>query len=197
MKKLLAILILIFTFHTPSWADDIRDFQIEGMSIGDSALDFFDKSEITKNYLFPNKKFASFAGYGKNFKTYDGFQIFFYDDDENYIIHYLAGKILYDNNAMEKCYDRMYKIVEDIKKILPNVDFNDEEKRKHPADKSGKSTGKQTFFNFNDGSELAVSCMDWSLEMQKDGSHSDNLAVNARSVEYAKWLNSDEAYKPE
>ena len=48
MKRLLTILILIFTLQTPSWADDIRDFQIEGMSIGDSALDYFDKQEINK-----------------------------------------------------------------------------------------------------------------------------------------------------
>ena len=49
MKKFLAILILILTFQTPSWADDIRDFQIEGMSIGDSLLDYFSEEEIKKN----------------------------------------------------------------------------------------------------------------------------------------------------
>ena len=47
MKKLLGILVLIlFTLQTPSQADDIRDFQIEGMSIGDSALDYFSEEEI-------------------------------------------------------------------------------------------------------------------------------------------------------
>ena len=52
MKKILAILILILTFQTPSQADDIRDFQIEGMSIGDSLLDFYSEKEIKKNYCF-------------------------------------------------------------------------------------------------------------------------------------------------
>ena len=47
MKKLLVILALGFFLITPSsQADDIRDFQIEGMSIGDSALDFFSVGEI-------------------------------------------------------------------------------------------------------------------------------------------------------
>ena len=46
MKKILTILILIFVFKAPSQADDIKDLQIEGMSIGDSALDFFPKSLI-------------------------------------------------------------------------------------------------------------------------------------------------------
>ena len=48
MKKFLAILILILTFQTPTQADDIQDFQIEGMSIGDSLLDYFSEEEIKK-----------------------------------------------------------------------------------------------------------------------------------------------------
>ena len=42
-----------------SQADDIRDFQIEGMSIGDSALNYYTKDELSnalKSY-YPNKKF--------------------------------------------------------------------------------------------------------------------------------------------
>jgi len=31
------------------FADDISDFQIEGMSIGDSLLDFFSEEEIKQN----------------------------------------------------------------------------------------------------------------------------------------------------
>ena len=42
MKKLSTYLFLIlFSFSAPSFADDISDFQIEGMSIGDSALNYF------------------------------------------------------------------------------------------------------------------------------------------------------------
>ena len=59
MKRLLTILILIFTLQTPSQADDIRDFQIEGMSIGDSLLDYFSEAEINKQKknFYPSKKF--------------------------------------------------------------------------------------------------------------------------------------------
>jgi hypothetical protein len=40
MKRLLFILILIVIFQSQTKADDIRDFQIEGISIGDSLLDY-------------------------------------------------------------------------------------------------------------------------------------------------------------
>ena len=61
MKKFLAILIFIFTLQTPSQADDIRDFQIEGMSVGDSALDYFTEEDIlsSKRDYQKNKKFIN------------------------------------------------------------------------------------------------------------------------------------------
>ena len=44
------ILILILTLNFQSWtvADDIRDFKIEGMSIGDSLLKFYDIQKLDK-----------------------------------------------------------------------------------------------------------------------------------------------------
>mgnify|MGYP000403871553 CR=1 FL=1 len=47
MKRLSLYLFLIFfTLQAPSWAEDIQDFQIEGMSIGDSLLDYFSEEKI-------------------------------------------------------------------------------------------------------------------------------------------------------
>jgi len=59
MKRLsLYLFLLLFSFQASSWADDITDFQIEGMSIGDSLLDHFSKSQINKaeKIYFPNSK---------------------------------------------------------------------------------------------------------------------------------------------
>ena len=50
MKRLsLYLFLILFTLQTPSQADDIRDFQIEGMSIGDSLLDYFSEEKITNS----------------------------------------------------------------------------------------------------------------------------------------------------
>ena len=46
MRTILAIFIIIFVFQSWTKADEIRDFQIEGMSIGDSGLEYFTKNEI-------------------------------------------------------------------------------------------------------------------------------------------------------
>ena len=49
MKRLFLILILTFSFQSLSKADDIRDFEIEGISVGDSLLNLVNKSDIKKN----------------------------------------------------------------------------------------------------------------------------------------------------
>ena len=50
MKRLLAYLFIVlgltFNFQSLTKADDIRDFEIEGISIGDSLLNFMTESEI-------------------------------------------------------------------------------------------------------------------------------------------------------
>ena len=194
MKRLLLILILTFSFQTLIKADDITDFEIEGMSIGDSLLDFFDKEEIKESYVYPNKKFALHYGFLDNSKIYDGFQAFYLANDKKYIIQFLAGKILYKKNTIKNCYKKMYKISEELKEQMTGAKFQDDGIRTHPSDQTGKSTGHQIFFTFTNGAEIAISCMDYSKEKQIDGTHSDNLSVNIRSKIFADFLNSDEAY---
>ena len=73
MKRLsLYLFLILFTIQIPSQADDIRDFQIEGMSIGDSALDYFSKDELDnaeKSY-YPNKKFYLIDILSSKFEIY-------------------------------------------------------------------------------------------------------------------------------
>ncbi len=51
MRLFIAVLVLIFSFQSWTKADDIRDFQIEGMSIGDSLLDYMSKKRIKKKIV--------------------------------------------------------------------------------------------------------------------------------------------------
>ena len=49
MKKIFFLIIWILTFQTHSLADSIRYFQVEGMKIGDSALDYFGELQLENN----------------------------------------------------------------------------------------------------------------------------------------------------
>ena len=49
MRVFIVVLVLIFSLQSWSKADDIRDFEIEGISIGDSLLKHFSKKEINSS----------------------------------------------------------------------------------------------------------------------------------------------------
>ena len=95
MKKLLGILVLGLFLITPSQADDIRDFQIEGMSIGDSALDYFTKDQIknAEYKMFKDDKYLTFVFYDLNYKVYDAIEIAYKKNDKKFIIASISGGI--------------------------------------------------------------------------------------------------------
>ena len=49
MPTFLRIIVLLFFFQSSVIASEIKNISIEGMSIGESALNFFSESEIKKN----------------------------------------------------------------------------------------------------------------------------------------------------
>ena len=100
MNRLILIFILTFNFQSFTKADDISDFQIEGMSIGDSLLNYFTKKEIRKslvrNYKSDKYKTAEFLNL-KSFKKYDSLNINFLKKDNKKIIYAIHGMKDYDN----------------------------------------------------------------------------------------------------
>ena len=119
MKRLLLILILTLSFQTLLNADDIRDFQIEGISIGDSLLDYYKESEIknkNKNFYPKSKKIYMIEFYD-NFKLYDAVAFHLQKNDENYIIESIKGVIFFDKN-IKKCRKKMTKIELDVSNFL-------------------------------------------------------------------------------
>ena len=49
IKKIFFLIILIIFFQNISLSDEIQSFEIEGISIGDSALDHFSESQLEDN----------------------------------------------------------------------------------------------------------------------------------------------------
>ena len=84
MKKLSTYLfLLLFSFQTPSWADDITDFQVEGMSVGDSLLDYFGEEKIikSKRRVFEHKSFYIVSIADSKFITYESIDFYLKTND--------------------------------------------------------------------------------------------------------------------
>ena len=193
MKKLSTYLFLVlFSFSAPSFAEDISEFEIEGISIGDSMLDFFSEEEIKNNLklqYFPyikDKKFilAEFYKF-PFFQTYDSLQIIFKTNDKKYEIYGIFGLMFYEKNIND-CYKKMDEIAEELSESFINAERNDFQFKKHRADKSGKSTYSGIGFFLKPGI-ASIHCYDWS----KDMSYTDNLRINLKTQEFENWLWTD------
>ena len=119
MRVFIAVLVLIFSLQSWTKADDISDFEIEGMSIGDSLLKYFSKSLIDSKKTFPawsSKKFTRFVSF-ENLKTYDAILIYF-EDNGDYVISLDNGtatnRIQFFRTATN---DRIYIMVKQIYKM--------------------------------------------------------------------------------
>ena len=189
MKLIIITLYFLFLFQNFTKADDIRDFQIEGISIGDSALDFYSKIEIlkgTKQYFKSDR--YTIVEIKKNLNLYDVLQFTFLTNDRTKDITSLSGIVYYREN-IKNCYDEIDNIYKDVKQIFPN--FRDDGKLtyKHNSDKSGKSSITDYVLISNNKDEIQIGCTDFSKIHGGD----DHLNIAIKTRGYRKFL-ENEAY---
>ena len=87
MKNIIIIFLILLNLQSFTKADDIRDFEIEGMSIYDSLLDFIEINYINsdKEYLYKSKKYYT-VEVRKDYEVFDSIQVAIKDKDKKYII---------------------------------------------------------------------------------------------------------------
>tara|TARA_Y100000768_G_scaffold209420_1_gene157758 strand:- start:251 stop:883 length:633 start_codon:yes stop_codon:yes gene_type:complete len=202
VRIFLSVFILIISFQSWTKADDIRDFEIEGMSIGDNLLEHHTTIGITKKKLknfklayYPNsKKFAvlNISDTG-NFKQYENVQ--FHVDPNNYQIHAISGRIISPfHNDLDKCIKKMEIVFNDLKSLFPNVEIFKGNKKAHVADKTGNSLTKKYYFTLSNG-RIRIDCTDWSKDYRDSNGRKvrDNFMISLVSKELTHWINN-EAY---
>jgi len=190
MKRLLLILILTFSFQSLSKADDIRDFQIEGMSLGDSLLDFFSLEEIKsfKAYFYNDKEYKALQT-NLEPKNYDAIDVAVKDGDREYIIYQIVGGIYYKEN-IDNCYIKQKKIVSELKNIFSNNVKKNTYTKKHAADITGNSSNTTTQFEFKSKDVVRVSCYDWGKQIEDERGYTDNLRVTIIEANFRNWVNT-------
>ena len=190
MKIFLVLLILIFGIQSLAKADNIRDLEIEGISVGDSLLDFYSVDEINNNIdpnIYKNKdgKFKLVGFYDGDFGEYDGMQFAFKTKDKKFKIYGVNAGIFYSN--IDECKTKMMSIRKEISSLFKNAGKNFDVRRAHPADKTKKSYVISNGFFLDKGSD-SVKCFDWSDEITKKYGWGDNLRVGIKLKEYNDWL---------
>ena len=162
MRVFIIVLFFIFSFQSWAKADDISDFEIEGISLYDSALLYFTKNELKKNVAdyYTSDKFSTSAIW-KNFEKYDYLQLSFKKNDSKYIIQDLTGN---KEVNYSECLNEIDDIGNTISTLYENsLEISSDGKRtySHPADKSGETKVTDIAWYFNNGDVIVVQCYNW------------------------------------
>ena len=189
MKKLSLYVFLVLMWCNVGVAEDISDFQIEGMSIGDNLLDYFSEEEILSNQPYfeieKEDRFKTVEFYKTiSSEEYDSISIVYKSNDKKFIIHQIKGLIFYSNNIKD-CYSKKNEITEDLSVLFKDVEWENTEYK----DEDG-------FFSFSTKhlkwGVVLISCYDWNSKLTMEKKWKDNLRVSIETKEYNKWLKSIE-----
>ena len=197
MKKILAIIILGFMCSNTVSAESIEDFEIEGISIGDSLLLYSSKKEIDNNSIadYNSNKYSRYTLRkikSKSLKKYDDVQVHFLTNDNKYIITGVSGGI-FKKDKFNQCLETKDQVVNVISDMFPNAKINDTgESVWLEADPSGKTKTSQYFFNLESTSKysdyIEVACYDWGEEASKKYNASDHFKLALVEKDFGKWL---------
>ena len=185
MRVFIAVLLLLFSFQSWTKADDISDFEIEGMSIGDSLLDYFSKTEIEQfekdEYKIPEpQKYDRIFILEKEFKQFEYISVDVKKNDKQFIIYGLTGMI--DYNDINKCLNQQNEINNDLK----NLFIQKGKKSIVPSayDETGESKQHYITYGLDDGYIMLV-CYDMAKHTNIQGGL--DLAIRLKEFQY--WLN--------
>ena len=193
MRVFIAVLFLILSIQSWTKADDISDFEIEGMSIGDSLLDYYSKKEIkngTKTFYSGSKDFFELSLLTPESDSYYQISLLLKKDDKNYIIYTIGGHIHFADD-IKSCNIKKAEIIDELNSVFENA-------RKKNYDYTytkladGKSVAEITDFILDDGSAVRVYCTDFGKATEKDN-YVDMLSVDITSKLIMDWLRN-EAY---
>jgi len=204
MKKLLILLFSLLFLSSPSvFADDISDFEIEGISIGDSLLDYMTEDEILKEiertkdfYLHLNEpnEYAEVYLY-KKLKTYDVVSFivktspsneFITNKNEKYTILAIYGSLDFTGD-FDNCFVKRNQIALKLSELFPNSEKR-ETIYKNSADSSGRSIVDAIYFDYDSGDGFEASCSDLEETLRIKRNWSDVLYVAIKSEEARSWM---------
>ena len=191
MRIFIVLLVLIFSLQSWTKADDIRDFEIEGMSIGDSALKILSKEELEEykihGFVYEDKRFYATKSISlNNFQIYDSIQFHIKAKDSNYTIYSITGKIIYKDNY-EGCVLELENILPDLKQTFPNAKVQDGGVEIWKNYNNQEIKTKSYFLQLSSGDEIALECYDQPKERIYNF---DSLKISIDSKEFVEFLHA-------
>jgi len=193
MKKLSTYLFLVlFSFSAPSFAEDISEYEIEGISIGDSLLDHLSGEEIITeiesnkpSYNYLTDDFGQVYLYGK-FEIYDHLSFMVKPKDKHYTIYSIKGSISYDDK-LEQCFAKQKEIEKEFSSMYKNTK-KIKQTLKFDWDPTGESTTHNIRFDFDSGDFASVNCTKYKKSLKIENNWIDSLQIAIAKKEIRDWF---------
>ena len=194
MKKLFLYILPVLMLCNVGFADDIKNFEIEGMRVGESALNYFTKEEIEngrqpQQYPGSDRYIISNIFEHLNFEKFVQIQINYLKDDAEYRMGGILGSSPYDDiklclkdkDFMENKMDKFFDV--------PVKQTTTQDKH---YDQTGNSKTHITQYSLKNGLVL-ITCDDWSTKMTNEENLRDIISVNLIGEDFKNFLQT-EAY---
>ena len=193
MRTFLTLLILILSIQPWTKADDIRDFEMEGISVGDSLLDHFSEEEISKaiQMKYPHSEKYIKYQFKISSSQYDNISFHIKKNDLKYIIYEVSGGIFFTKNY-PNCEKHKNTVINDIKSITQNLN-EDSYRFFYEEVEDGKSYADVVEFKYTNGDLIRMWCVNWSKQVEKNLNYGDNFSISLTPIKHMDWINN-EAY---
>tara|TARA_Y100000590_G_scaffold444738_1_gene575870 strand:+ start:316 stop:900 length:585 start_codon:yes stop_codon:yes gene_type:complete len=190
MKTLLIIFILFFSSLVV--AEDISDFEIEGISVGDSLLDYMSEDEIKKEidenrYMYERltEEFGEVYLFTE-LQTYEFMSFFVKTDDEKFLIYSIRGGINFIED-MKGCISKLNNIAEEVSSMFQNAEKT-QDTIKHDIDPTGRSIIEDVTFYLDSGDIVSVQCTNFEESLRIKNNWTEGLNVSIRALQIYEWF---------
>ena len=189
MKKILLVIIIFFSL--PVLANDIKDFEIGPISLGQSLLDYTDKNQIESlksGYQYPNNKYIRYEiSKIVSFENFDYVDVMVKNKNQKYIIEGISASIYYDE--LSKCLEIKSDTQKNVENILKADDIQ-ETKFPSKQDKTGESIiyGIQYYTKpYPSQESIIINC----YHMTKKSNIKRVLKISVNNHEFAYFIVND------
>tara|TARA_A100001388_G_C28761502_1_gene498105 strand:- start:164 stop:790 length:627 start_codon:yes stop_codon:yes gene_type:complete len=192
-------------FNSPFiYSDQIYDLSVDGISVGDSLLEFMnekkiieeqDKTKTHYSYLVDPLKYSE-VYIRKDFPVYDLISVFYKRKNKNkyftiknqYEIEMVRGQISFIED-FDGCLKKKNEVKNELISMFPFTQKK-EDSFSHSLDPTGRSIVHSTKFSFDSGNSIVLQCNDWEEYFRSENKFTEGFKFVILKKEVDEWLSN-------
>ena len=190
--KIFLICFSIFIFGCEK-KEYVKDFKVEGISVGDSLLTYFSEEHILEfqrkvdikgnpinieDSIYIDSSFDKFQ-----FETYQSLQAYYKVNDKDYTILTIGGAIFYGSDK-QKCMNKLFEVRDILKEQYKTPKITENLNQVPYESDMGDTLYNEISFIFENNEMIMISCNDFDNELLNVQDYFDLQIYSAEITEY-------------